>query len=140
MLLFTTLCYTIALALVSLLPSGPHAPGGWDKFLSPSLQNFLHLPAYTVLTILVFASSAPRYPRRSIVTAALLAVCILLGVLLECLQAYIPGRFASATDMLTNAAGVVVGLIAWRCLAAKPAISGQKTRASTLRLFDLGTF
>ena len=109
-----TLIYTLALAFVSLLPGGPGAPGGWDRFLSPSTANFLHFPAYTVLTILVLASAASRFGRRPIVTVSLVGACILLGVVLECLQAYIPGRFASLADMVTNAAGAAVGLLAWR--------------------------
>lgn len=55
-----------------------------------------------------------RSPRR---LAALAAMLILLGALLEMGQRLVPGRTCEASDLAANGAGVIVGLIAglpWR--------------------------
>ena len=87
------------------------------------MQNALHVPAYTVLTILLLASVGSSWRRHAGLVAGLACVCILCGIVLELLQAHIPGRFASATDMFLNAAGVLIGLIAWRYVQAKLALN-----------------
>jgi len=42
--------------------------------------------------------------------------CLLTGVLIEYAQALMPLRTASPYDALANAVGVLLGLIAWRCV------------------------
>jgi len=43
--------------------------------------------------------------------AALLLALVMLGMITEGLQYYIPGRFASLTDVLANTAGALVGVL-----------------------------
>lgn len=113
-----TVLYVAALAVLSLLP--PAEPGdksGWDAALSPEMQNALHVPAYTVLFLLVIAwVTAHRW--SMILLAATSGACVAYGLILEWLQAVaIPGRIGSLGDTLLNVAGVVVGVIAaliWR--------------------------
>jgi len=101
----------VALALVSLLPSGQGRLAGWDAALSPSLQNLLHVPAYAVLTVLaaLAASSAPRAGAGLLIGAAL--ACSVFGAALEYFQTIIPGRTGSAMDAGLNAVGAAVGAV-----------------------------
>ena len=86
-------------------------PLGW---ISPNVQNFLHLPVYGGLAFLWFwalrhwlAESGYRY---------LLALTLTLGfgLLDEWHQTFVPGRFGSLTDAGLNLIGAVVGLLIYR--------------------------
>ena len=128
------LIYAVILAVASLLPSGSGPLNGWDASFSPSLQNLLHLPAYTVLVcLLLMALARPTKPTgtRPIVLSA--TVCVVYGVLLECLQAAgIPGRWGSVSDVLWNMVGVVVGVAVW-ILFRKASRSSKACKATTPR-------
>ena len=117
-----TAVYALLLAVVSLMPSGTESLGGWDTAISPTLQNALHVPAYIVLSALSVAclSRPKRVRRMRLVFVALANMSF--GGLLELGQAVVPGRFGSVTDVLLNAAGVALGVVAtsvW--LAKRPA-------------------
>lgn len=106
--------YVLVLAALSLLPSGTGPLEGWDASLTPSIQNALHLPAYTVLVCLVLAAVAERSRVRIGMILAAAAACVAYGALLECLQAAgIPGRTGSVSDVLWNTAGAAAGLALW---------------------------
>ena len=129
----STCLYALALAGLSLAPSGrTGALGSWDRSVSPTVQNALHVPAYAVLTIAASWSllGALRI-RRSAILAAL--ACCAYGALLESLQALVPGRTGSLLDVLLNAVGVGAGLAviaAWRLVRsrrASPASTGGLT-------------
>ena len=109
------LFYVAILAVASLLPSGSGPLNGWDASLSPSTQNLLHLPAYTVLVCLVLIALARSTKAAGAWPIGLsAAACFAYGVLLECFQAAgIPGRTGSVSDVLWNTAGVTVGVTAW---------------------------
>ena len=103
--------YGALLSAGSLLPSGPDAPGGWDRSITPTAQNAMHAPAYAVLIILLVL--AMKFPGRHAGPGMALlagAGCCAYGVLLEYLQTIVPGRTGSASDALLNLAGVVAGL------------------------------
>lgn len=51
-----TAVYGLAPATASVLPSGADAPGGWDKAISPSLENRIDVPAYAGLAWLACAA------------------------------------------------------------------------------------
>ena len=97
------------LAVVSLLPGGPTAPAGWDRSVSPGVQNLLHVPAYAVLTVLwLWALKVGwRVPVALLVAMA----CGAYGAALEVAQAFIAGRTGSFADALLNAAGAAVGVV-----------------------------
>ncbi|MFW5791565.1 MAG: VanZ family protein [Desulfohalobiaceae bacterium] len=64
-----------------------------------------HLFAYAWLALLPFAVFRVR---RAALGAAL--AMLALGLALELLQSFIPGRYASGNDMLANALGVGLGI------------------------------
>ena len=101
-----------ALFTLSAIPGGSpgEAPDGLARSLAwipPSLQNLLHLPAYGVLTILWFRALTPFLPRGWAIGTSLV-LTIAYGLVDEWHQAYVPGRFPSATDLLADALGALI--------------------------------
>lgn len=103
------------MAFIAVLSSIPGTGGSTTTlmlgFVPPALQNLLHIP--------LFASLAWSW-RRALArlgwspgTALATAVLISLGwaVLDELHQLYVPGRYASLTDMTLNTLGVTIGII-----------------------------
>jgi hypothetical protein len=96
------------------LPDDP-ALYGLLNWLPPTVQNVLHVPAYAALTL------AWRWALRAWLrtpATRLLGACgiaFACGLLDEWHQAFVPGRFASLTDVALNATGVALGiwLAAW---------------------------
>jgi hypothetical protein len=105
------IAYMALLFALSAVPDeGKESLGRRILFVSPTVQNLLHVPAYALLTWLWFR--ALRHKGRAAVAAALIAaiIAIAYGGLDEIHQYFVPGRFASITDALLNAAGAVAVL------------------------------
>ena len=125
----STLVYTCLLTLFSLAPSGESIEIKWDYYLVPSLQNFLHVPAYTLFFLLMVLTLVVRRSpdihltdlRKRIETAGMRTkisiglFCAFYGIILELLQQFVPGRSASILDVMANSGGVLLGylLLAW---------------------------
>ena len=86
-------------------------PGYLVAFVSPTIQNLLHIPAYGLLALLwiltLVRHGIAKY--RSMWMAILLSSAY--GAVIEFFQILIPGRFASFTDFLLNVTGIL--LFAW---------------------------
>jgi VanZ family protein len=88
----------IAICVMSLLPNfGPPSEHNVDKIL-----HFLGYGAVAGLPFLAMRASA-----RVLYAALAMAP---LGIVLEILQGYVPGRVADGADIVANLAGVVAGL------------------------------
>lgn len=103
--------YILLMILAVLWPMEETSPGASITYLiNPSLQNFMHLPVFAGFSLLYFdfirnfSLSASR--RMAIFLVSGTGLC----VLLEWLQLFVPGRFFSLTDILTNLAGLFLGL------------------------------
>jgi hypothetical protein len=109
--------YMAMLFLLSSIPDDS-ALGHRILFPPPAVQNLLHVPVYAVLTWLWWrALRAKAGPRAAVLCAGAIAVGY--GILDEIHQMYVPGRFASVTDALLNAAGAAA-VVAW-ILLRRPA-------------------
>ncbi|MHC4973921.1 MAG: VanZ family protein [Planctomycetota bacterium] len=109
------LAYMAALFLLSSIPDDSEL-GRRILFPPPAVQNLLHVPVYAGLTWLWWRSlKGKTSPRPAVLCAA--AIAIGYGVLDEIHQMYVPGRFASVTDALLNAAGAAA-VVAWVFLRA----------------------
>jgi len=96
-----------AVSVLSLIPSDA-LPGieVWDK-----LQ---HLLAYLVLAV----TGAVSFPgRRSLPWLAI--GLLILGCVLEAIQAFVPGRVADVDDAVANAIGVGLGLVIARVAGSR---------------------
>ena len=83
-------------------------------WISPDVQNFLHVPVYGGLAALWFwslrhwvAGSAYKYALALILTLGY-------GLLDEWHQAFVPGRCSSITDVGFDTIGAVIGLLIYR--------------------------
>jgi len=110
-----TLLAVAYMAMLFLLSSIPDDDGIGRRILfpPPAVQNLLHVPVYAGLTWIwwrALTTRKPLAPRVTVLWAA--AIAISYGVLDEVHQMYVPGRFASVTDALLNAAGAAA-VVAW---------------------------
>jgi len=85
---------------------------GWDRAITPTLQNLLHVPAYAVLAALALLGASAGHEPGTKRKLWIALACCAYGALLECAQAAVPGRVGSLSDALLNAAGVAVVLAA----------------------------
>jgi hypothetical protein len=120
--------YAALLIVVCVLPSGGGRAEGWDDDISPELQNTLHVPAFGAL--MLAAAWAVRPERMTWKRLAIVALaCLAFATLLECAQAYVPGRSASPGDGLLNAAGILLGAAAaamWRRTTLRRSAMNEK--------------
>jgi hypothetical protein len=110
-----TLGFMALLALVSLLP-GIHRPGDhifiWLVAETPTLiQKILHILLYAMLAILLMWTLEGMESRTSRLLAALVTA-VAFGALMEWGQTRVPGRFGSLYDVVLNAGGAALGLLA----------------------------
>jgi VanZ family protein len=78
--------------------------------LLPSLlQNLAHIPAYALLAFL-WRWSLDVYTRARTAVILALVLTIGFGIFQEFYQSLIPGRYASLSDVLSDALGAALGL------------------------------
>ncbi|MBD1401899.1 VanZ family protein [Pelobacter sp. M08fum] len=95
-----------------LILTGCLLPG---RFLPRWLPNdkLMHLGGYFLLMVLISAQTrnlllSAAQTRNLLLSAALL---FLAGLLIECLQHFVPGRHFSWRDQLANTVGIMLGLV-----------------------------
>jgi VanZ family protein len=108
------LLYMAGLFALSSVPDDPEKPGNGTYFPRPSIQNALHVPAYAILSYLMWRGlRGPGAGPKAALFAATLAT--LYGVTDEVHQMFVVGRTASVTDALANALGSFA-VAAWAAL------------------------
>jgi VanZ family protein len=133
---FGLACYLVLVIYASCYPWA-----GWrNNGLAPWVYLFEGLPHYWTTfdlitnvvgyvplgALIVFA----LYPRVSDRAAVLCAIAsgVLLAVLLECIQSYLPSRVPSILDLITNTSGVLIGAIVGQRLST-PVLKQSRLRA-----------
>ena len=95
---------------ISALPvTDQPSPNGLPYWVLPSVNNALHIPAYAVLT-LAWHWSLGAWTQTSSRAIGACTIATAYGLFTEWYQSFVPGRYTSSTDVLLNAAGVVLGL------------------------------
>jgi VanZ family protein len=121
------LLYMAGLFALSSVPDDPGKPGIGSYFPRPSIQNALHVPAYALLSYLMWrglrgpgphGKAATFAQRHAALLAAVLATAY--GVSDEVHQVFVAGRTASVTDALANALGAFA-VAAWALFRARRA-------------------
>jgi VanZ family protein len=136
------LCYLVLVIYASCYPWA-----GWRSTgLAPWAYLFEGLPRYWTTFDLItnVAGYVPLgallmfalYPRVAGALATCYAVLggVLLAVLLECVQSYLPSRVPSILDLITNASGVLIGALVGQRLSA-PILGQSQLRALKSRWF-----
>ena len=78
--------------------------------MPPELQNLLHVPMFGVLTWLWHWSLRAWLPRGAPLAAIAFVITFCYGVFDELHQLFVPGRYASLTDVVLNTLGAVIVL------------------------------
>lgn len=97
------LTWVLGIVVVSLAPSGGVSVWNLDK-----VGHFLAYAGLSTLVCLGFDSLSSRL--------ALSVGAVVLGVLLEFAQQFVPGRDMSTLDGLVNTLGVIAGLLVFRLI------------------------
>jgi len=95
-------------------------------WLPPGLQNLLHVPAYAGLAFLWHWSLKARL-RPALVPIAAFLFTMAYSISEEWYQSFVPGRYASLTDVLLDCIGACVGVLAFRW--ASRAVARRSTDA-----------
>ncbi|MGZ8223569.1 MAG: VanZ family protein [Methylobacter sp.] len=88
-------------------------PLGW---ISPTIQNFLHIPFYGVLAWLWLWALRHWFAKFSYSLILTLILTLGYGFLDEWHQTFVPGRFGSLTDVGFNFIGTLIGLLVYRLM------------------------
>ena len=123
--LATTIAFMVAIAVLSLVPGHPQ-PGDsaflWAVAKTPPIvQNIMHVVLYGLLSVLWVWTLAVDQLNRTRPWASAVIIVIAFGAGLEVCQLFVPGRFASILDVLSNSIGALVGVfVAGRLIQAAP--------------------
>ncbi len=88
-------------------------------WLPPDLQNLLHVPVFAVLAWLWQRAFRPNAAHPALMDALAVALTVTYGFLDEWHQAFVPGRYASLTDVLLDGTGALLGVLAGRWLLSR---------------------
>ena len=104
--------YAAAVVIVSVLPSGDGAIGGWawDEGISTPVQKCGHVACYALLVVMVAWAIRPAGPHTPWLLGLIALGSVLLGLALELAQTVIPGRTGSARDVMLNTVGAAAGV------------------------------
>jgi VanZ family protein len=103
-----TIIYIALLAYFSVRPPVGHEGSNAARQM---FYNMMHIPAYAGLAFLVLRCFGKNNLK---VYISSFIIVILVGVFFEYLQSFVPGRFASMSDVLLNVVGAVVGIVGFR--------------------------
>lgn len=123
---FVTLCAVLTVAELSLEPGVTESGDSVFSWLvvntAPLLQNVMHVVVYAALAML-WVWTLGHVNSRRIRAWSAVTLTTGIGVVLEVAQTGIPGRFGNFLDVVLNAFGAVIGVLAvrwifWRRSAA----------------------
>ncbi len=102
--LIVTLSYMCVLFILSSIPGGREN----GPLVSPTVADVLHVPAYGLLALLWIVTLRDRgvTEHQSMCVAFLVASAY--GALTELNQVWVPGRYPSALDVMSNMAGSLI--------------------------------
>jgi hypothetical protein len=133
----TALPLTIMAALywLSSLPGipRPEDPGLYGVFywVSPSIQNVLHVPAYAILAWSWHWALAAWVRSTRVQAMGAAIVTSLYGMTDEWHQSFVPGRFASLSDVALDFAGAALGI--WLAIRMHRRLSNGSAAAGVTR-------
>lgn len=105
------LFYLSSIPDIPLSSAEPTMVGSLFRWVSPQVQNLLHIPLYALLALL-WCRALRAWPLQTeVLLIAGFLISAIYGVFDEWHQSSTPGRFSSATDSALNALGAAIG--AW---------------------------
>jgi len=80
--------------------------------IDPKLQDLLHIPVFALLAFLWFRCFCHGTCGVKQMLGLSILITLLFGILTECYQIIIPGRYFSLNDVLFNLIGTTAGVVA----------------------------
>ena len=110
----------------------PASPEVYALFywISPTLQNVLHIPAYAALAGTWCWALRAWLSRASAIVLLAAGISTIYGIFDEWHQSFVPGRYASLTDVTFNVAGAA--LVIWLALWASRYAASSTTAAARI--------
>ena len=111
-IMFLLFGYMLVIFVLSHIPSGTNNAIDYARFkwFTEEIGNLLHIPLFGGLAFLwIKYFQCLGYPERKLKYAALM-LSLLYGISDEAHQYFIPGRFASFSDLLLNLVGILLVL------------------------------
>lgn len=106
------IAYSLMILISSVIPMDQGIDSTiWVLSFTPEIQNLLHIPVFTILTILwlQILKDFGIPPIKRILIALVTAIGF--GILNEIIQGFIPGRYPAAMDIAFNSFGVFGGIL-----------------------------
>ncbi len=103
-------CYMAALFYVSSMPGHVMEADPVFRWMTPNLQNLLHVPVYGGLALSWWWALETRIIEKKPKLITAFTLTIIYGFVDESWQLYIPGRYGSLTDLALNALGAAIAL------------------------------
>ena len=105
------LCYMTALFSVSSIPGDVMEADPVFRWVSPNLQNLLHVPVFGGLALCWLWALETQFTivKKRFIAAFILT--LMYAIVDEAWQLHIPGRYGSFTDLVLDALGAV--LVLW---------------------------
>ncbi len=124
-----------ALALMAAITWSSSIPGEVDRetgvltdllaWVDPGVQNLVHLPVFALLALLLARAGYAAGQRTARAGTAAIAITVLFGLADEWHQAFVPGRYSTATDVLLDALGAAIGVVIAHLLRARLATAAS---------------
>jgi hypothetical protein len=117
----SVLIYMGGLAFAAMATPGVGILGGLIAMLPQSVTELSHVPAYGLLTWLLWGLLEKyEWPRRPALSVAM-SSAFLFGIWMELCQAFVPGRVVDSGDLMMNGIGIVMAalVILWRDMTAE---------------------
>ncbi len=113
------LAFSAGLFTLSSIPFGTDADEAVPlltvfAWVVPSVQNFLHVPAFAILAWLWFRALEPLAIPLSIMLVAGVGLTLGYALVDEWRQAYVPGRYPSATDVVADGIGALIAALIYQ--------------------------
>ena len=109
--IYVPILYMIVIFILSSIPTYDGKLGG-VVLCEPKLTNILHVPAFAVLSFLwmwYFQISKVFSFKKAVKLVSIITITS--AVFGEVYQLFIPGRFASVSDIALNIAGIFFGVL-----------------------------
>ncbi len=87
--------------------------------LNPTLQNFLHIPLFGFLAMLLIITFKRYSLKEGTCIGLSFVISMSYGVFDEVHQYFVPGRYLSLTDIYLNLLGVLVGMGVYKFISIK---------------------
>lgn len=105
------LAWMTLLFVLSSIPGPTADRTGWLSWVTPPIQNLLHVPIYAVLSLLWLNALTKKTIATGQHYVMAIAISMAWATFEETYQTLIPGRYGSVSDLVLDVLGVLTGAL-----------------------------